>query len=375
MQLTVVIPCLNEIDTIEKCINKCFSSFQSLKIEDQAEIIVADNGSTDGSIEVAKKAGAKIINIKKKGYGNAIIGGVKHSSGKYIIMADADDSYDFSKLGDFYMKLKEGYEIVQGCRFSYGGGEIEKSAMPLSHKYFGNPFFSLISKFFFSLPFNDVYCGYRGFRKDIFEKLNHFSGGMVFAIENLIKFKVHGAKCAEIPVKLHKDGRKKTKSHLNTLSDGWRTLRFLLVASPKWIYFFPSLILFFFSLFNFFEFLFLSSNSDINTSYSYLIKTIVYFLLSFQIFMFGLFASLFAVKLKLLNSYFTDLFFKIFKLRYAFYFVLILIFLFFIIFYLKDEFGINTLNFLILKYSTILFGILLILNSLYVSLITLDETT
>ena len=375
MYLSVVIPCLNEIDTIEKCINKCFDSFRLLKIENNAEIIIADNGSTDGSIEAAKKAGAKVVNIKKKGYGNAIIGGIKYSSGKYIIIGDADDSYDFSKLGDFYIKLKEGFDIVQGCRFSNGGGFIEKYAMPFSHRYFGNPFFSIISKFFFSLPFNDVYCGYRGFRKDIFEKLNHFSGGMVFAIENLIKFKVYDAKCTEIPVKLHKDGRKKTKSHLNTISDGWKTLRFLLVASPKWIYFFPSLILFFFSLFSFSEFLFPSSILDINTSYGYLIKSIIYFLLSFQIFMFGLFASLFAVKLKLLNSHLINLFFKIFKLRYAFYSVLVLIFLFFIVYYFKDEIGINSLDILILKYSSTLFSILLILNSLYVSLITLDETT
>jgi glycosyltransferase involved in cell wall biosynthesis len=375
MYLSVVIPCLNEIDTIEKCINKCFDSFRLLKIENNAEIIIADNGSTDGSIEAAKKAGAKVVNIKKKGYGNAIIGGIKYSSGKYIIIGDADDSYDFSKLGDFYIKLKEGFDIVQGCRFSKGGGVIEKYAMPFSHRYFGNPFFSTISKFFFSLPFNDVYCGYRGFRKDIFEKLNHFSGGMVFAIENLIKFKVYGAKCAEIPVTLHKDGRKKTKSHLNTISDGWKTLRFLLVACPKWIYFFPSFILFFFSVFSYFDFLFPSLTSDINTSYSHLIKSIIYFLFSFQIFMFGLFASLFAVKLKLLNSFLINLFFKIFKLRYAFYIVFILIFLFFIVYNFKDEIGMNSLNILILKYSSLLFSVLLILNSLYISLITLDEST
>ena len=206
MQLSVVIPCLNEIDTIEKCVKKCIQTFEYLKIETKAEVIVADNGSTDGSIKVAENAGAKVINIKKKGYGNAIIGGVAHSQGKFIIIGDADDSYDFSKLGVFFNKLKDGYDIVQGCRFPVGGGSIEKSAMPLTHRYFGNPLFSIISKFFFSLPFNDVYCGYRGFRRDIFLELKHFSGGMVFAIENLIKFKVYGAKCTEVPVILHKDG-------------------------------------------------------------------------------------------------------------------------------------------------------------------------
>ena len=373
MLLSVIIPCLNEIDTIEKCINKCFDSFHLLNIENQSEVIVADNGSTDGSIELARKAGAKVINVKKKGYGNAIIGGIQNSSGKFIIIGDADDSYDFSKLGDFYKKLTEGFDIVQGCRFPSGGGSIEKSAMPLTHKYFGNPLFSTISKIFFSLPFNDVYCGYRGFRREIFEKLNHFSGGMVFAIENLIKFKVYGAKCAELPVILHRDGRKKTKSHLNTLSDGWKTLRFLLVTCPKWIYFFPSFLLLFFSFSNFFEYLFLSTNTDIG--HINLIKSITYFLMSFQIFMFGLFASLFAVKLKLLKSQFINLFFKIFKLRYAFYLAVILIIIFSLIYNFENELNISFLTIEILKYSISLFSILLILNSLYVSLITLDENS
>ncbi len=371
MDLSVIIPCLNEQDTLSICINKCIKSFDKFNIK--GEIIIADNGSTDGSIEIAKKLGVKIVNVKEKGYGNALIKGIESSSGKYIIMGDADDSYDFSKLDDFYKKLLEGYDIVQGCRFSIGGGKIEKSAMPLSHKYIGNPLFSFISKIFFSLPFNDVYCGFRGFRKDIFIKLNHFSNGMVFAIENLIKFKVNGYKCAEIPVVLHKDGRKKSKSHLNTISDGWKTLRFLLVASPKWIYFFPSLILLILSFYNLYDLLNTLNRVQIYFSYIILTKSITYFLLSFQIFMFGLFASLIAIKLKLLKSKFINNFFKIFKLRYAFYlsFICISTIIFFNIF---DYAPMNdNIFFEILNYSTILFSVLVVLNSLYVSLITLDE--
>ncbi len=371
MDLSVIIPCLNEQDTLSICINKCIKSFDKSNIK--GEVIIADNGSTDGSIEIAKKLGVKIVNVKEKGYGNALIKGIESSSGKYIIMGDADDSYDFSKLDDFYKKLLEGYDIVQGCRFSIGGGKIEKSAMPLSHKYIGNPLFSFISKIFFSLPFNDVYCGFRGFRKDIFIKLNHFSNGMVFAIENLIKFKVNGYKCAEIPVVLHKDGRKKSKSHLNTISDGWKTLRFLLVASPKWIYFFPSLILLILSFYNLYDLLNTLNRVQIYFSYIILTKSITYFLLSFQIFMFGLFASLIAIKLKLLKSKFINNFFKIFKLRYAFYlsFVCISTIISFNIF---DYAPMNdNIFFDILNYSTILFSVLVVLNSLYVSLITLDE--
>ena len=207
MQLSVVIPCLNESETIELCISKCKKSIKDMGVE--AEIIIADNGSTDGSIDIAKSLGAIVVNVEGKGYGSALIGGIKKAKGKYIIMADADDSYDFSKISEFFLKLEEGYDIVQGCRFPIGGGKIEEKAMPVSHKYFGNPFFSMLSKLFFSLPFNDVYCGYRGFNRLKFLELNHFSNGMVFALENLIKFKVSGAKCAEIPVTLHKDGRKK----------------------------------------------------------------------------------------------------------------------------------------------------------------------
>ena len=132
MELSVIIPCLNEVDTLSICIKKCINSFNKFNID--GEVIIADNGSTDGSIEIAKQLGVKVINVEKKGYGNAIIKGIENSSGKYIIMGDADDSYDFSKINEFYEKLLEGYDIVQGCRFSIGGGKIEKSAMPLSHK-------------------------------------------------------------------------------------------------------------------------------------------------------------------------------------------------------------------------------------------------
>ena len=368
--LSVVIPCLNEAETIETCILKCVNSFKKLEIV--GEVIVADNGSTDGSVDIAKKTGANVIHIENKGYGNALIGGIKFANGKYIIIGDADDSYDFNKIDEFYKKLISGYDIVQGCRFPYGGGKIEKSAMPISHKYFGNPVFSFISKIFFSLPFNDVYCGFRGFNREKFLKLNHFSSGMVFAIENLIKFKVSGARCGEIPVTLHKDGRKKNKSHLNTISDGWKTLRFLLVASPKWIYFFPSIILLLFSLINLYQFtdiFFLDSKFN----YSNLIKGLVLFFLGFQIFMFGIFSSLFAVKLKLLKSRFIKYFFNIFKLRYAFYIsFIILIFLL----YFKSTSSIIINDYIaydIFVYSSLMFSILLVLNSLYISLITLDE--
>lgn len=370
MQLTVVIPCLNEIETIEICIKKCQEALKKMNIE--SEIIIADNGSSDGSIEVAKKLGARVVDIKSKGYGNALRGGIDRANGKFIIMADCDNSYDFLCIDQFYNKLIEGYDMVQGCRFPIGGGKIEKNAMPITHKYIGNPLFSFLSKIFFSLPFNDVYCGFRGFNRSKFLQLNHFSSGMVFAIENLIKFKVSGAKCAEIPVTLHKDGRKKNKSHLNTISDGWTTLRFLMVTCPKWLFFFPALL---FLLISFSSFSQILIEKNISKIYLFekISSSIFYFLLSFQIFMFGLFSSLIATKLKMLEAKNIDRFFNIFKIRYAFLICIVILgissFDYFIYNFLIDDFYLKK----IIYYFSIFFSILLLINSFFVSLITIDK--
>ena len=371
MILSVVIPCLNEEETISICIEKCLRSFQKLNIENKAEVIIADNGSTDDSISIATKLGAKIVNVSKKGYGNAIIGGIKEAKGKYIIMGDADNSYDFNEIDKMYFKLLEGHDLVQGCRFPIGGGKILKNAMPLSHKYIGNPLFSFISKLFFSLPFNDVYCGFRGFDKMQFIKLKHFSSGMVFAIENLIKFSNAKLKCAEIPITLHKDGRIQNKSHLNTISDGWKTLRFLLIACPKWLYFIPSSIFLLLGLISFFDFISFSSDSVDLIMINKISTIFIFFILSFQTFMFGIFSSLQASKLKL-NEYnlFLKYFFKIFKLKYAFligFLITILIIFKNYLFNFNEKYTDISLNFLIF------FGIMLIANSLFISLLTIDE--
>ncbi len=371
IDLTVVIPCLNEVETIGICITKSLKSIKKNNIK--GEVVVADNGSTDGSLDIAKKLGARIINVKNRGYGSALIAGIKNAEGKYVIMADADNSYDFSILDKFYKKLLEGYDLVQGCRFPIGGGKIEKNAMPISHKYFGNPFLSFVSKLFFSLPFNDVYCGFRGFNRKKFLELDHFSNGMVFAIENLIKFKISEAKCAEIPITLYKDGRKKGKSHLNTISDGWNTLRFLMVTCPKWVYFFPSLIFFILSFISVIDFMNVIETQKNLLIVEKLFIAVVYFLLGFQFFMFGLFSSLIAKKLKMFKSKIIINFFKIFKMRYSFLISFSIILMIFIDFYFLNFVKID----LIVKKITYLFGILfsvlLIINTLFVSLITIDE--
>ena len=370
MQLSIVIPCLNEVETIGICISKCNNSLNKMNIK--SEIIVADNGSTDGSIEKEKLLGAKVVNIDTKGYGSTLIGGIKKAKGKYIIMADADDSYDFTKINDFFLKLEEGYDIVQGCRFPIGGGKIENKAMPISHRYFGNPFFSMLSKLFFSLPFNDVYCGYRGFNREKFIELDHFSNGMVFALENLIKFKVSGAKCAEIPVTLYKDGRKKSKSHLNTISDGWMTLKFLLLTCPRWLFFVPSIVFLIISFFKSSEVILseqLSEGFMLNSFFS----IFFYFLISFQLFMFGLFSSLSAVKLKMLESNFLLKFFKVFKIRIAFFISLFLFGIIIVDNYFFEFIPIEKNLKSIIYYFINYFSVILIINTLFVSLLTIND--
>ena len=205
MDLSVVIPCLNESETLEISIKKANDQINKLKIN--AEIIISDNGSSDGSQSIAKKMGAKVYECKNKGYGNAVINGINNSKGKYIIIGDADNSYDFNDLPKFYNKINQGFDIIQGCRMPRGGGRIEKNAMPLTHKLVGNPFFSKLVRTFYDVKFNDVYCGMKIIRREFFKKANFFSGGMVFCLEILIKAKMMGAKADELPITLYRDGR------------------------------------------------------------------------------------------------------------------------------------------------------------------------
>ena len=202
--LSVIIPCLNEEETLGICLKKIKKAF--IKYEIPGEIIVVDNGSIDNSVIIAKKYGVKIvIEDKNKGYGSALKTGIKKAKGDFILMGDADNSYDFSIINRFYKKLICGYDFVQGCRFPIGGGIIKKNAMPISHKLFGNPFFSFLLRLLFKSPFNDVYCGMRAFNRKIALKHAYICNGMQFALENLIKFIISTKNVIEIPITLHKD--------------------------------------------------------------------------------------------------------------------------------------------------------------------------
>ncbi|MFH1484826.1 MAG: glycosyltransferase family 2 protein [Chloroflexota bacterium] len=245
-ELSVVMPCLNEADTLACCIEKAQRAMREHGI--RGEVVIADNGSTDGSQQIAEKLGARVVHVGEKGYGSALMGGIEAARGTYVIMGDADDSYDFLEIARFVEKLREGHELVQGCRFPSGGGTIMPGAMPLLHRWWGNPMFSAMVRRMFWAPINDVYCGLRGFTKRLYDDLDLRCTGMEFATEMIIKSSLYGKDIAEVPITLHPDGRVSHAPHLKTFRDGWRTLRFFLLCSPKWLFFIPGFLLLLFGL-------------------------------------------------------------------------------------------------------------------------------
>ena len=241
IEVSVVMPCLNEADTLATCIDKAQRALAENGI--RGEVIVADNGSTDGSRDIARRMGARVIEVAARGYGSALSSGIAAARGTYVVMGDADDSYDFLELPKFVTKLRAGYDLVQGCRLPSGGGTIRPGAMPTLHRWWGNPMFSAMVRSMFWAPVHDVYCGLRGFRKDRFDRLGLRASGMEFATEMVIKFSLQNARIAEVPITLHPDGRKSHAPHLKTFRDGWRTLRFFLMTSPRWLFLYPGLCL------------------------------------------------------------------------------------------------------------------------------------
>jgi len=231
-------PCLNEAETLAACIQKAQSAIENDGLS--AEIIVADNGSTDGSQAIAKELGARLVPVERKGYGSALIGGIQAARGEFVIMGDADDSYDFTAIAPLIARLRDGCDLVVGNRFL---GGIEPGAMPWSHRWIGNPVLTFISRVFFHTPVGDAHCGLRGFRKDAFERMKLRATGMEFASEMVIKASLKGMRIAEVPVSLRPDGRSRPP-HLRTWRDGWRHLRFMLLFSPRWLFLYPGLALF-----------------------------------------------------------------------------------------------------------------------------------
>jgi glycosyltransferase involved in cell wall biosynthesis len=240
-EVSIIMPCLNEADTLAICINKALRALMEHEIT--GEVIVADNGSTDGSQQIAKSLGVRLVPVLERGYGNALMGGIAAARGTYVVMGDADDSYDFLEAPKLITKLREGFDLVQGCRLPVGGGTIIPGAMPFLHRVWGNPMFSFLARWWFKSPLHDIYCGLRAFRKDLYDRLDQRCTGMEFATEMIIKASLSGARIAETPITLHPDGRKARAPHLRTFRDGWRTIRLFLVCSPRWLFFVPGSIL------------------------------------------------------------------------------------------------------------------------------------
>lgn len=238
IELSVVMPCLNESKTLATCIEKAFSAMHQLGVK--GEVVIGDNGSTDGSQEIALRVGARVVNVSSPGYGAALHGAISAARGEYVIMGDSDDSYDFTQLAPFFNKLRDGNDLVMGNRFQ---GEIQPGAMPFLHRYLGNPVLSSIGRLFFKSPVGDFHCGLRGFRKDAIESLRLQTCGMEFASEMVVKGTLFGLRITEVPTTLSPDGRDRAP-HLRTWRDGWRHLRFLLLYSPRWLFLYPGLLLF-----------------------------------------------------------------------------------------------------------------------------------
>ena len=238
IELTILMPCLDEAETLATCIDKAMRWLADNEVD--GEVLIADNGSTDGSQDIARSHGARVVDIPLRGYGAALQAGISAAHGTYVIMGDADDSYDFSSLDDFIRQLRGGADIVMGNRFL---GGIKPGAMPALHRYLGNPALSFIGRRFFGIRVGDFHCGLRGFRRDRVEELGLRSTGMEFASEMVVRASLGSLDIREVPTVLHPDGRTRAP-HLRTWHDGWRHLRFLLLYSPRWLFQIPGLVLF-----------------------------------------------------------------------------------------------------------------------------------
>jgi glycosyl transferase family 2 len=237
LEVSIVMPCLNEAETLATCIVKAQQALGEHKIH--GEVIVADNGSTDGSQDIATRLGARLVSVSARGYGHALMGGITAAQGRFVIMGDADDSYDYTAIMPFVTKLREGYDFVIGNRFT---GGIQRGAMPPLHRYLGNPALTGIGRLFFHSPVGDFHCGLRGFTKSSVLKMDLQATGMEFASEMVVKATLMQMRIAEVPTMLSPDGRSRSP-HLRTWRDGWRHLRFLLLYSPRWLFFYPGLLL------------------------------------------------------------------------------------------------------------------------------------
>jgi len=240
MEVTILMPCLNEAETLADCIAAAQRGLSNAGVK--GEILIADNGSTDGSQDIARKLGARVVDVPEKGYGNALRTGMEAAAGQFLIMGDSDLSYDFAEIKPFVEKLRAGADLVMGCRMPAGGGKIIPGAMPWKHRWIGNPVLTFIGRLLFRCPAHDFHCGLRALTKDAFHKMDLRTTGMEFASEMVIKASLRGLRIEEVPITLHKDGRSRPP-HLRSWRDGWRHLRLMLLSTPRWLILYPGLVM------------------------------------------------------------------------------------------------------------------------------------
>lgn len=294
-ELTILMPCLNEAETLETCIVKAFDYLKRSGVD--GEVLIADNGSTDGSQDIAKRLGARVVDVPVKGYGAALIAGIDDARGKFVIMGDSDDSYDFSNLDPFVDALRAGSDLVMGNRFA---GGIAKNAMPPLHRYLGNPVLSTVGRVFYRTPVKDFHCGLRGFSRDAIQGLHLDTPGMEFASEMVIKATLTGLKITEVPTTLKPDGRSRPP-HLRSWRDGWLHLKLLLTFAPYWLFYYPGLVLFGIGAVSFAALMFGPvSIGGLNFDVAALILASALVLTGFQMVCFHILARIFTVRFNLL---------------------------------------------------------------------------
>ena len=294
-ELTILMPCLNEAETLETCITKAIGYLQRSGVK--GEVLIADNGSTDGSQDIARRLGARVVDVPVKGYGAALIAGIENAQGQFIIMGDSDDSYDFANLDPFVEELRNGADLVMGNRFR---GGIAKNAMPPLHRYLGNPVLSTIGRIFYRTPIGDFHCGLRGFSRDAIRKLHLNTPGMEFASEMVIKATLFGLTVKEVPTTLKPDGRSRPP-HLRSWRDGWLHLKLLLTFAPYWLFYYPGLMLFGFGVISFVALMFGPVTiGDVNFDTATLILASALILTGFQMVCFYVLSRIFAVRFSLL---------------------------------------------------------------------------
>lgn len=296
--ITILLPCLNEEQTLKECIEEALQAIELANVP--GEVLVADNGSKDRSVDIAVQAGARVVHEHQQGYGSALLAGINAARGKYILMGDADGSYDFKSLSSFLAKLEQGHDLVMGCRFPRCGGYLEPGAMPWKHRWIGNPGLSFLGRLFFKAPVDDFHCGLRAFRRDRILGLRLKATGMEFASEMVVKACLAQLKISQVPITLRRDKRN-TPPHLRSWRDGWRHLRFMLLYAPNWLFIYPGILLTLFGVGGFMllwpgPFKLGPAVLDLNT----LLACSASALVGFQVLTIGTFAKAFAVSSGLL---------------------------------------------------------------------------